>query len=469
MSGAPLAQLGRGFLSLGVGELAARIVAFLAAAYISQTVGPANFGIISFALAAMLYAQRVVGWEMDAVGVVDVVPEGPDADRAIGSILVFRALIAALAMCVVAVVGIWVLPETDGRIVIRYAIGLVFVALNARFVYLMRHRAGPAAVSRLVAEVAGAAVIVLLVRGPNDVGKVPFGFIVGEGMAALLLIAGLGGARRLFRSFDRVYALRTARQAMPLVLSSLLGLVVFNLDLIMLRFMRDAESAGYYAAAYALIGLLINLGIAFYLNLIPGLSRLREDRAAFHALYGSATMLAIVFALPVVVGGTLLARPLIHTVFGEAFAPAAGPLVPLLFSAGITIIRFVPQALVIASGRRRDVLWVNVLGAIASVTLNIVLIPRYGIMGAAVSTLSTDMLRLAIAVTLARRAGAHGDAIWHAWRPVAAALAMGGVVWFIREWPVWYSVPAGAAVYGAGLLAFGVFRREATGQIRFVA
>jgi O-antigen/teichoic acid export membrane protein len=467
VSRAPLAQLGRGFLALGVGEVVARIVAFAAAAYISQTVGPANFGIISFALAAMLYAQRVVGWEMDAVGVVEVMPEGPAADRAIGSILVFRTLIAALAMCVVAVVAVWVLPETDGRIFISYAVGLLFVALNARFVYLMRHRAGPAAATRLLAEIAGAAVILLFVRGTDDVGKVPLGFIVGEGMAAFLLIAGLGGFR-LFRSIDWAYAVRTARQAMPLVLSSLLGLVVFNLDLIMLRFIRGAESAGYYAAAYALIGLLMNVGIAFYLNLIPGLSRLRDDRVAFQALYGSASMLAIVFVLPVVIGGTLLARPLIHTVFGPRYAPSAGPLVPLLFAAGITLLRFVPQALVIAADRRRDVLWINAIGAVASVALNVVLIPRFGIMGAAASTLTTDVLRMVIALVLARRAGARDDALRHLWRPVAAAICMGTVVWFIRDWPVWYSVPTGALVYGAGLLAFGVVRREAEGRLRFV-
>ena len=38
MSRAPLAQLGRGFLTLGAGEISARIVAFLAAAYISGVV-----------------------------------------------------------------------------------------------------------------------------------------------------------------------------------------------------------------------------------------------------------------------------------------------------------------------------------------------------------------------------------------------------------------------------------------------
>jgi O-antigen/teichoic acid export membrane protein len=404
---------------------------------------------------------------MDAVGVVEVVPEGADADRAIGTILLFRALIAGAAMCVAAMVAVWVLPETDGRIVIRYAIGLLFVALNARFVYLMRHRAGPAALSRLLAEVAAAAVIVLLVRGADDVGKVPLGFIVGEGTAALLLIAGLGGWR-LFRSFDRAYAVRMARQATPLVLSSLLGLVVFNLDLIMLRFMRGAESAGYYAAAYALIGLLMNLGIAFYLNLIPGLSRLREDRVAFQALYGSATLLAFVFILPVVIGGTLLAKPLIRTVFGPSYAPSAAPLVPLVFAAGLTLLRFVPQALVIAADRRREVLWVNAIGAVISVALNVVLIPRFGMMGAAASTLTTDTVRLIIALVLARRAGARDDHIRHLWRPVGAALSMGLVVWFIRDWPIWYSVPTGALVYGAGLLAFGVVRREPEGRLKFV-
>jgi len=405
---------------------------------------------------------------MDAVGVVEVVPEGADADRAIGTILLFRALIAGVAMCAAAIVAVWVLPETDGRIFIRYAIGLLFVALNARFVYLMRHRAGPAALSRLLAEVAAAAVILLLVRGTDDVGKVPLGFIVGEGTAAILMIAGLGGWR-LFRSFDRAFAVRTARQAMPLVLSSLLGLVVFNLDLIMLRFMRDAESAGYYAAAYALIGLIMNLGIAFYLNLIPGLSRLREDRVAFQALYGSASTLNLVFVLPVVVGGILLAEPLIRTVFGPRYAPSAGPLVPLLVSAGLTLMRFVPQACVIASDRRHEVLWVNVIGAIISVSLNIILIPRFGIMGAAASTLSTDAVRLAIALVLAHRTGTRNGYARHLWRPVAAAAGMAIVVWFVRDWPVWYSVPLGAIVYGAGLLAFGVVRRAPGGRLTFVA
>jgi O-antigen/teichoic acid export membrane protein len=468
VSRAPLAQLGRGFLTLGAGEISARVVAFLAAAYISQKVGAANFGIISFALAAMLYAQRVVLWEMDSVGVAEVVPEGPDGERAIGTILLFRGMLAGVAMCLAALVAVWILPATDGQVIIRYALGLVFVALNARFVYLMRHRPGPPAAARLLAELAAVGMIVLLVRGPEDVKKVPLGFIVGEATASLLLLWGLGGLR-VFRSFDAAFARRTARHALPLVLSSLLGLLVFNLDLIMLRFIRGPESAGYYAAAYTLVGLIMNIGIAFYLNLIPGLTRLRDDRVAFQGLFDSASTLVLMLAMPIAVGGTLLARPLILTVFGDGYAPAAGPLTLLVVASALTLFRFVHQAGVVASNRRQDVLRVNVIGAVVSVSLNVLLIPRYGILGAAASTLTTDVVRLAVAMVLSRNAGITNAVVRHLWRLGGAVAVMGAVVWMIRGWPIWFSVPAGAAVYGVGLLLFGVVRRSEDGQLSLVS
>jgi O-antigen/teichoic acid export membrane protein len=457
VSHAPLAQLGRGFITLGAGEIAARVVAFLAAAYISKTIGAANFGVVGFALAAMLYAQRIVGWELESLGAVEVAAEGEAGDLASGTLLLMRAVIAGIVMCVAAIIGALFLPEIDGRVFLRYAIGLVFVALNARFIYLMRHRPGPPAAARLIAEMAAALLVVLLVRTPDDVGKVPVGFIVGEALASLLLLAGLGGAR-IFRGFDRQLARRVFRQAVPLVLSSLLGIVVFNLDLIMLRFIRGAESAGYYAAAYALVGLITNIGIAYYLNVVPGLSRLREDRAAFQRLYNSAATLCVVLALPMAVGGVILARPLILTVFGAGYAPAATPLMPLVIAACLTIFRFVPQASIVASGRRRDVLWVNIIGAVLNAVLNVLLIPPFGILGAATSTLTTDVVRTGVALHLSGRAGVRNDFVWNLWRSAGAAMAMGLVVWAIRSLPIWVTIPAGVVVYGGGLLAFGAVR-----------
>ena len=201
--------------------------------------------------------------------------------------------------------------------------GLVFVALNVRFVYLMRHAPGRPALARLVAEGVSAAVIVSMVHAASDVQRIPLGFILGEAAAAALLLSGVRAWKGV-RRFDVAYALRTARRASPLVLSSLLGLLVFNLDLILLRFTWGAVSAGYYAAAYAIVSLLLNLGVTYYAKLLPGLSRLREDRVAFQALYADASALLYVLMIPFVAGGVVLARPLTDLVFGDRVFPLGG-------------------------------------------------------------------------------------------------------------------------------------------------
>jgi O-antigen/teichoic acid export membrane protein len=130
----------------------------------------------------------------------------------------------------------------------------------------------------------------------------------------------------------------------------------------------------------------------------------------------------------------------------------------LVVAACLTIFRFVPQASVIAAGRRGDVLWVNVIGAILNAILNVLLIPRYGIMGAAASTLTTDVVRTGIALHLSGRAGVAQGFAARLWRIGLAVTAMAVAIWPIREWPIWVSIPAGAAVYGASLLVFGAVR-----------
>jgi O-antigen/teichoic acid export membrane protein len=453
----PLAQLGKGFATLGVAEIGARLIAFAATAWVSQVLGAAQFGIISFALAALLYGQRVVSWDLEAVGIVEVAERDERAERATGTILTARLLCALAVVGLVAVLARWVLPSPDGSVLLLYTAGLACVALNVRFVYLMRHETGRPALARLIAEGVAAAVIVSAVHAASDVHRVPLGYILGEGVAAAFLLSGVR-AWSGFRHFDLAFALRTARRASPLVLSSLLGLLVFNLDLILLRFTWGSETAGYYAAAYAIVSLLLNLGVTFYSSVLPGLSRVREDRDAFQALYGDASALLFTLMVPFVIGGVVLARPLTDLVFGGGYAPSAGPLAPLLVAAGLTISRFVPLASVVALGRRREALWINGTGAAVNVVLNVMLIPRHGLMGAATSAVATDVVRLVVAVALSRRAGLHHGHVRRLWRPAAAVTVMGVVAWLARGQPVALAVAAGGVVYAAALGALGVLR-----------
>ncbi|MBC7894891.1 MAG: polysaccharide biosynthesis C-terminal domain-containing protein, partial [Cytophagaceae bacterium] len=451
----PLAQLWRGFAVLGVAEVVARLVAFAATAWVSQRVGAGAFGIVSFALAALLYANRVVSWELESVGVTEVMSRDAQGDSAAGTIIVARFLSAIGAIVLIAALARWVLPSPDGTVLLLYAVGLAAVALNTRFAYLMRGAPARPALARFLSELVNAAVVIALVHSATDVERVPLGFVAGEAVAAAFLLTGIPVWRGV-RHFDPALAVRTMRRAAPLVLASLLGLVAFNLDLILLRLTRGTVDAGHYAAAYALVSLLLNLGVTYSANVLPALSRLREEPGAFQRLYSDANVLLFVLMVPCVVGGVILAQPLVATVFGAAYAPSAAPLAPLLIAAGLTLSRFVPVAAIVALGRRREALWVNGSGALVNIALNLVLIPRFGVLGAASSAVVTDVVRLVVAQVLVQRAGVSSQYARRLLAPTAAAAAMGAVAWFGRAWPVPVTIAAGAATYGAALLALGV-------------
>ena len=112
----------------------------------------------------------------------------------------------------------------------------------------------------------------------------------------------------------------------------ILGLAIYNSDLLFLRLLQSSEDVGYYAAAYALIGFLNNVSVAYGLSVLPTLSRLPDGSAEQRELYRSALLRAFVATLPVVVGGVLVAPSLMVTVYGDQYAPSGGLLQILLLS-----------------------------------------------------------------------------------------------------------------------------------------
>jgi O-antigen/teichoic acid export membrane protein len=454
----------RSFFSLGAGELVARIVAFGIAIYLSRTLGAESYGILSFALAVMLYMQRVAGWELESIGLTEVLGDQRVARRIVSGLLGFRVVVAIVLAVLAWLVSHLALPRTDAQAISLYAIALVPFALNPRWLHLMHHRARWPARSRVVTELTAGLVVVSFVRDPEDLLLVPVALLAGETLGTAWSMWPAIKRRELGAlglHWDDVRPI--ASRAIPLVLYALLGLVVFNIDLIILRLTRSAEEAGFYAAAYALVGLLVNLGFAYFSSLVPTFSRLRDTPSELSVTYDHAYGLALLVILPTVVGGTLVAPALVSTVFGDSYAPAIQPLRLLLVTTGLTVGRFVPLAGLSAVGHRRQMLAINSIGAVINIALNLYLIPRHGLLGAAWCTVATDVLRFTLALTFARRAGFGVAAIRRSWRALVAVAVMSVAVWFAARGGLWVAVGAGAVVYVLTLFAVRAVRVERGG------
>ncbi len=248
------------------------------------------------------------------------------------------------------------------------------------------------------------------------------------------------------------------RRAWPLVAHGLLGLLIFNSDLVFLRLFRDLASVGHYAAGYTLISFLLNLGVAYGMALLPTLTRLGPDTQAERELYHTAQAQVFAASFPIALGGALLGVELIGQVFGLSYLPAGAALEVLIWSIPIALFRNVAVSALVARNRQDQVLRTTTGSTILNLILNLLLIPRFGILGAAWATVATELLRTVLALRFVAQEGLVFVPLVRLSRPIVSGLVMVALLLVVRPANLWAAIALGGAGYIAVLSLLGGVR-----------
>lgn len=442
----------RTFFALGSGEAAARIIAFVAVVYIARALGASAYGVIEVAGAIVLYFGRFAdaGFDM-GLGVREVAAR-PDDRALVGTALVARTLISIVLVIGLVAAGLTLIPPPEGPVLAAYSLTLLAVGASTRWVHMGHERAKPVAVARTVGEVVMVLGVIVFVRGPDDILGVPFAKLVGDGLAAGLLLWWI--VRRL-RGIPWRPNWRLLRPLVPragmMVVGTLFSLMIYNADVIIIRLFRESSHVGHYAAAYALISFLSNMGMAYALSLLPTLTRLADRPEEQMGLYSAAHAQVLAVTLPIAIAVTFLSGAAIQIVFGGEYGPAAVSLSILIWSVPIGALRNMPFAAFMTRGREGLILWLTAISAGVNVVLNFALIPSFGIEGAAVATLVTEAVRMAIMMRVARRLGFRSPGIGRHWRAALAGGPMAAGMWWALPMGWAAAAGVGAAAYVVGL------------------
>jgi O-antigen/teichoic acid export membrane protein len=407
----------------------------------------------------MTYVGRLSDLGLDMLGVHDVAHDREQLPTLIPQYLGARLLVAGFLIATIVAAGLLVMPQPEGAVLAAMCFVLAPIALGTKWVHLGLERPGLAAAARSTQEILAALLLVATVNGPADLGRVPVAQIIGEAVGAYILLRALPRTRVTLREILSVDVVRTLyRRSWPLVLSSLLGLVIFNSDFFFLRFFRDSATVGTYAVAYLLTGFCVNLGHSYSMSLLPAITRLKSDRDAERTLYHNALAQVFAGSFPVAVGGCLVATQLIPVVFGPQYAAAARPLQILIWSIPIALTRHVAQTVMVAHAEQKRMLAHAATAAGTNVALNLMLIPVWGMRGAAAVTVLTETIRVVPMLRDLQRAGLPMAPAARFVRVAAAGGVMALVLALCGFRNLWLAVATGAVVYPVALYCFGGIR-----------
>jgi len=430
------------------------VIAFLAYVYVARLLGASMFGVIGFAQAVVLYFAHLSACGTDLPGMRDVA-QSPDHVRTLApGIMTVRLLVSVGLMLLLAGGALLLLEMPESGVVALFALTLLAHGPNTRFIHLGLQNPRPVALSRTFGEALFLALVLALLRGPEDIGLVVWCQFLGDLSASALMVWALrrrGIDLPLRIDWERVAPV--FRRSFPLVINILLGLMIFNADLIFLWAFRSTETVGYYNASYQLISFLINLAWAYSFSLLPALTRASVDSGDRRRLYENSVAQTFAVGLPLAVGGALLAPRIIGLVFGAEYEPAGLPLAVLVASVPFMLFKDVGMVTLIVGGRESTVMKMTAAAVVANIVLNLLVIPRYGMVGAACTTLATEVLRAGLTAWVVRSDG-FGFVGWRRlWKSALAALVMGLAVWFAAPTSILTGIPLGVAVFVAVLVA----------------
>lgn len=446
-------RIARSAVSLASGEVLARALAFVGTSYLARILGPSAFGVLGFATAICGYLALAVSAGVGDAGARAVArhPESAAA-LAVGVTAVRIAIAGAALVALVGVTAVVPLPPTTQVVLVLTALTFFSLALDTSWVYKgleAGHRVGAAAVA---AQALYVGLVVLAVRRADDVARVPVAQFVGEAVAALWLLAPL--ARRVRRRVDLRGGWAVVRGSGSLGLARILRTVIFSFDVVMLGVLSDVRTVGLYTAAYRVCYLVLAVVGAVHMAYLPAITRAAANgHPAVAAVTTRSLVAALTIGTPGVVGGVVLASPILVTLFGPAYAEAAWALRLVLLSIGCICISLAAHNVLVALGRP----WIEVrvvgVAAVVNVVLNVALIPRYGVVGAGLATVVAEGGIVAGTAVALGRLGVRPWRVDLA-RPLVAGVVMGAALVALGpSRPLPLGIGVGASVYALALLA----------------
>lgn len=260
----------------------------------------------------------------------------------------------------------------------------------------------------------------------------------------------------------------------PLILTHFLIMISSWVDTIMIGYFRNASEVGVYNAAIPTAQVLYVIPYAISFLTIPVLTGLfaKKDWKSFNKIYSTTTKWIFTFELFVFTAFAFLSSHIMTTLFGLDYSAASTPFLILSIGYFLNYIAIISSNILVVFKKTKWIFIDLVFGTLLNVILNYILIPLYGINGAAIATsLSFGLLGVAYMIQ-ASRLVSHYPLGRRNVKPVLAIIIASTVMLLFSKWiqgivsfqkTIYLLISELAVlfiVYGLLLIAFKVFKHE---------
>lgn len=194
------------------------------------------------------------------------------------------------------------------------------------------------------------------------------------------------------------------RESWPLALALSFAAIYNRIDVILLSVLKETQDVGFYSAAYMISGAFSLIPFAFFSSVFPLLAKFfATKKSAFRRCANISFKYMLAGSFIIVILLTVSADTVIKLLFGVHYAPSARALTVLSLSIVFIFLNYFFVNLFVVLKKQKITMIIVGIGVVFNVCANLIMIPRYSFVGAAVTTVATEALNSLLFVAYLRK------------------------------------------------------------------
>lgn len=395
----------------GINTITAILYPVVTFPYVARVLEPDGIGIVNFLNSIISYIVLVTSIGIPTYAVKEIAKYRDDKlerDKRTIEILCLSAV-----LCIIGYLLVWILatyvPKIHKNQALFYILSLtiVFTSIGVNWFYQGIENFKFITIRAVVIRTIAAVALFIFVKSPTDL--IAYGIILVGSTVGNYFVNFIHLRKHLTFSTIKVRDLKVLRHLGPALHVFILNLIIslyIQLNTIMLGFMAGDDAVGYFTAGTKITHVVLMVIASIGTVLLPRCANLIKngDMVNFKRIVSKSLNLIQALSFPMICGLILLATPVTLLFCGPEYIDS----IPILYLNAPVII-FISLTNLMGMQILYPYDKVNIVimsvsgGAITNILLNILLIPKFGATGAAISTFFAEFLVLVIQVVVGKK------------------------------------------------------------------
>jgi len=394
-------------LWLAISEGILRFSQFLLIIYTIRILGVTEFGKFIFALSFVTIFAVLAEFGLSDIATREL-SQDKKIEKQYSDIFSLKIILTIGALILMLIGSFFITSDT---VIKRVIWVLSFSVLVGNFSYIIyaffraRQRMEYEAGAKIVQALITIGIVVFILFNFPSIQNISWGYLISNllALASLLLFFNFF-IQPIKLSFNKTILQKFFLFSQPLGLAAIFIVIILNIDSVIMGRLGQITENGWYGAARTVVNLIIVLATLVWMSFYPALSRLfKESKEKFQKAWNYYMESMIILAVPLVIGGLILAPKIIDFIYGQRFSPSVLAFQILIFSAGIGFIYNPYLIMLFVSNQQKKYLWINLIAAAINTAANIILIPFYSFYGASIAMVITSIFILILGIEFSRR------------------------------------------------------------------